>query len=452
MKLRARFLIATSVIVFLTVSVLSIAIYATVARHLLSEVDNTLDSRIIAITESIRSRNKLPSTTSASGNRRQRNPLEQALLPIRFDTVTQVLDPQGMVVIALGQVDLPITNDVLAIVRNPFAQPIRFTVKIDGDPYRMLAVPLLRGGALQLGKDISDIESAKEGILLWLFVLGLLAIAASGSAGWFIARRTARPIQKLAAAAEHIAATRELTTTLDISGDAEIEQLATSFNTMLVALRSSREQQQQLVQDASHELRTPLTSLRANSELLERENLDIETKNSILRDIRAEVDELTALTSELSSLASDQRFVEALQITDLSEAVEDVASQARRRSGRVIEIHQKMPGSVNLRASQLDRAISNLIENAIKFSPTSQPVEIFVTNKRIEVCDHGPGISDADKPFIFDRFYRAVATRALPGSGLGLAIVKQFADDHGAVVDVVDTPGGGATISIQFSE
>ncbi|GBL20816.1 signal transduction histidine-protein kinase/phosphatase MprB [Acidimicrobiaceae bacterium] len=316
----------------------------------------------------------------------------------------------------------------------------------------MLSVPIPRGGALQLGKDISDIESAKEGILLWLFVLGLLAIFASGSAGWFIARRTARPIQKLAAAAEHIAATRELTTTLDISGDAEIEQLATSFNTMLVALRSSREQQQQLVQDASHELRTPLTSLRANSELLERENLDTETKNSILRDIRAEVDELTALTSELSSLASDQRFVEALQITDLSEAVEDVASQARRRSGRVIEIHQKMPGSVNLRASQLDRAISNLIENAIKFSPTSQPVEIFVTNKRIEVCDHGPGISDADKPFIFDRFYRAVATRALPGSGLGLAIVKQFADDHGAVVDVVDTPGGGATISIQFSE
>lgn len=452
MKLRARFLIATSVIVFLTVSVLSIAIYATVARHLLSEVDNSLDARVIAVVETIRPRKNQAPLAPSQGNRRFRNPLEQALLPIRFDTVTQVIDRRGDIAIALGQVDLPISRDVAAMVRNPLAEKIRLTLQIDGVTYRMLSVPIPRGGALQLGKDISDIESAKEGILLWLFVLGLLAIFASGSAGWFIARRTARPIQKLAAAAEHIAATRELTTTLDISGDAEIEQLATSFNTMLVALRSSREQQQQLVQDASHELRTPLTSLRANSELLERENLDTETKNSILRDIRAEVDELTALTSELSSLASDQRFVEALQITDLSEAVEDVASQARRRSGRVIEIHQKMPGSVNLRASQLDRAISNLIENAIKFSPTSQPVEIFVTNKRIEVCDHGPGISDADKPFIFDRFYRAVATRALPGSGLGLAIVKQFADDHGAVVDVVDTPGGGATISIQFSE
>ena len=447
MKLRTRFLIATSVIVFLTVSVLSVAIYATVSKHLLSEVDNTLDARVVAIAESIRPRNN-----AAPGNRRQRNPLEEALLPIRFDTVTQVIDPRGNVVIALGQVDLPISNEVIEMVSNPLAQRIRITTQIDGVPYRILSVPILRGGALQLGKDISDIESAKDGILLWLFVLGLLAIAASGGAGWFIARRNARPIQKLAAAAEHIAATRELTTTLDISGDAEIEQLATSFNTMLVALRLSREQQQQLVQDASHELRTPLTSLRANSELLERENLDTETKNLILRDIRAEVDELTALTGELSSLASDQRLIEQLQIVNLGEAVEEVVERARRRSGRIINLERKSPASIRVRPSQLDRAISNLIDNALKFCPTSQPVDVFVSNNRIEVCDHGPGISDADKPHIFDRFYRAVATRALPGSGLGLAIVKQFADDHDAVVNAVDTPGGGATISIEFSE
>ena len=177
MKLRTRFLIATSVIVFLTVSVLSVAIYATVSKHLLSEVDNTLDARVVAIAESIRPRNN-----AAPGNRRQRNPLEEALLPIRFDTVTQVIDPRGNVVIALGQVDLPISNEVIEMVSNPLAQRIRITTQIDGVPYRILSVPILRGGALQLGKDISDIESAKDGILLWLFVLGLLAIAASGSA------------------------------------------------------------------------------------------------------------------------------------------------------------------------------------------------------------------------------------------------------------------------------
>ncbi len=447
MKLRTRFLIATSVTVFFTVGVLSVAIYATVARHLLSEVDDTLDARVVAIVESIRPRNNV-----APGNRRQRNPLEEALLPIRFDTVTQVIDPRGNVVIALGQVDLPISPEVIEMVSNPLAQRIRITTQIDGVPYRILSVPIRRGGALQLGKDISEIESAKDGILLWLFVLGLLAITASGSAGWFIARRTARPIQKLAAAAEHIAATRELKTTLEISGDAEVRQLAVSFNTMLGALRLSREQQQQLVQDASHELRTPLTSLRANSELLERENLDAETKNSILRDIRAEVDELAALTGELSSLASDQRLVEPLQVVDIGDAVEEVADRARRRSGRSIEFRRNETESINLRTSQLDRAVSNLIDNALKFSGASEPVEIFVSNSRIEVRDHGPGIADADKPFVFDRFYRAVATRALPGSGLGLAIVKQFADDHDAKIEVADTPGGGATMIIQFKD
>ncbi len=447
MKLRTRFLIATSVIVFLTVCILSVAIYATVSKHLLSEVDNTLDARVVAIAESIRPRNN-----AAPGNRRQRNPLEEALLPIRFDTVTQVIDPRGNVVIALGQVDLPISNEVIEMVSNPLAQRIRITTQIDGVPYRILSVPILRGGALQLGKDISDIESAKDGILLWLFVLGLLAIAASGGAGWFIARRTAQPIQKLAAAAEHIAATRELTTTLEISGDSEVRQLAVSFNSMLGALRLSREQQQQLIQDASHELRTPLTSLRANSELLERENLDAETKNLILRDIRAEVDELAALTGELSSLASDQRLVEQLEIVNLGEAVEELVDRACRRSGRIINLERKSPASIRVRPSQLDRAISNLIDNALKFSPLSGPVEVFVTARRIEVRDHGPGIADADKPYIFDRFYRAVATRAAPGSGLGLAIVKQFVDDHDAKIEVADTPGGGATISIQFVE
>ena len=447
MKLRTRFLIATSVIVFLTVGILSVAIYATVSKHLLSEVDNTLDARVVAIAESIRPRNN-----AAPRNRRQRNPLEEALLPIRFDTVTQVIDPRGNVVIALGQVDLPISNEVIEMVSNPLAQRIRITTQIDGVSYRILSVPIRRGGALQLGKDISDIESAKDGILLWLFVLGLLAIAASGSAGWFIARRTARPIQKLAAAAEHIAATRELTTTLEISGDSEVRQLAVSFNSMLGALRLSREQQQQLIQDASHELRTPLTSLRANSELLERENLDTETKNLILRDIRAEVDELAALTGELSSLASDQRLVEQLQIVNLGEAVEEVVDRACRRSGRIINLERKSPASIRVRPSQLDRAISNLIDNALKFSPLSGPVEVLVSDKRIEVCDHGPGISDADKPHIFDRFYRAVATRALPGSGLGLAIVKQFAADHDAKIEVADTLGGGATMIVQFKD
>jgi two-component system sensor histidine kinase MprB len=204
------------------------------------------------------------------------------------------------------------------------------------------------------------------------------------------------------------------------------------------------------VQDASHELRTPLTSLRANTELLERDTLDAPTRDAILRDIRAEVDELTSLSSELSALASDQRLVEDPTAVDLGEIATEVALRASRRTGRVVTVVANESQVVTVRHDQLERALSNLVDNALKFCPVALPVEIIVTNNQIDVVDHGPGISDADKPLVFDRFYRAAATRALPGSGLGLAIVKQFANDHGASVSVSDTQGGGATITITF--
>jgi two-component system sensor histidine kinase MprB len=241
-----------------------------------------------------------------------------------------------------------------------------------------------------------------------------------------------------------------LSTKLDIHGDREIEQLASSFNAMLAALQYSSDQQKQLVQDASHELRTPFTSLRANAELLQRDSLDEVTKQAVLRDIAAEIDELTELSSELTALASDQRLVEEPEEINLREACDDIATRASRRTGRTVSVSSTNPASVQVRPSQFDRAVGNLVDNALKFCPTPDNVEINIVGARVEVIDHGQGIANADKPLVFDRFYRATATRALPGSGLGLAIVKQFADDHDAIVAITDTPGGGTTVSLTF--
>ena len=446
MSLRTRLLLTTSAIVFVIVGALSVGISTIISRQLMHEIDNTLDARIEAIAATLRENIEIP-----SNGRRQRNPLSDALMPTRFDTVTQVIDPAGTVIIALGEVDLPITQQVLNIANNPAGGSARFTTSIAGVKYRMLTIPLINGGALQLAKNISEIEHAQRNIRMRLIATGLLGIFVAAIAGWWVARRTAKPIQQLADAAEHIALTQKLDTTLDIHGDREIEQLAASFNTMLGALRLSSEQQKQLVQDASHELRTPLTSLRANTELLERDTLDAPTRDAILRDIRAEVDELTSLSSELSALASDQRLVEEPTAVDLGEIATEIALRASRRTGRVVTVVANDSQVVTVRHGQLERALSNLVDNALKFCPVAVPVEIIVTNNRIDVVDHGPGISDADKPLVFDRFYRAAATRALPGSGLGLAIVKQFANDHGASVAVSDTQGGGATITITFA-
>ena len=446
MSLRTRLLLTTSAIVFVIVGALSVGMSTIISRQLIREVDNTLDARIEAIAATLRE-----SRVISPFGRRMRNPLSDALMPTRFDTVTQVIDQAGTVIIALGEVDLPITQRVLDIANNSEGGSARFTTSISGVRYRMLTIPLVNGGALQLAKDISEIEQAQQRIRMRLIATGLIGIFVAAIAGWWVARRTAKPIQQLADAAERIALTQNLDTTLDIHGDREIEQLAESFNTMLGALRLSGEQQKQLVQDASHELRTPLTSLRANTELLERNTLDAQTRDAILRDIRAEVDELTSLSSELSALASDQRLIEEPSAVDLGEVATEVALRASRRTGRAVTVVANDSLVVAVRLGQLERALNNLVDNALKFCPVALPVEILVNGKRIDVVDHGPGISDIDKPLVFDRFYRAAATRALPGSGLGLAIVKQFANDHDANVSVSDTAGGGATVTIVFA-
>ena len=444
MSIRTRLMITTSAIVLVVVGVLSIGIYSTFSRQLVRQVDKSLDDRVVMIADSLRRESQRPSIG------RQRNPLNEALLPTRFDTVTQVVDTAGTVVLALGEVELPVTDKTLQIANDPSGNVFRSTVTINGDKYRMLTVPLTGGGALQLAKDINDLQRAQNAVRGWQFALGPIGIMFAGSAGWWVARRTARPIQQLADAAEDIARTQNLSTKLDIHGDHEIEQLANSFNAMLAALQYSSEQQKQLVQDASHELRTPLTSLRANAELLQRDSLDEATKQAVLRDIAAEIDELTELSSELTALASDQRLVEEPQIVNLLEACDDIAARAFRRTGRMVSVTSTNPSSALVRPSQFDRAVGNLVDNALKFCPTPDNVEINIVGSRVEVIDHGQGIADADKPLVFDRFYRATATRALPGSGLGLAIVKQFADDHNAVVAITDTPGGGATVALSF--
>ena len=444
MSIRTRLMITTSAIVLVVVGVLSIGIYSTFSRQLVRQVDKSLDDRVVMIADSLRRESQRPNIG------RQRNPLNEALLPTRFDTVTQVVNTAGTVVLALGEVELPVTDKTLQIANDPNGTIFRSTVTIDGDKYRMLTVPLTGGGALQLAKDINDLQRAQNAVRGWQFALGPIGIMFAGLAGWWVARRTARPIQQLADAAEDIARTQNLSTKLDIHGDHEIEQLASSFNTMLAALQYSSEKQKQLVQDASHELRTPLTSLRANAELLQRDSLDEATKQAVLRDIAAEIDELTELSSELTALASDQRLVEEPQIVNLREACDDVAARASRRTGRMVSVTSTNPSSALVRPSQFDRAVGNLVDNALKFCPTPDKVEINIVGSRVEVIDHGQGIADADKPLVFDRFYRATATRALPGSGLGLAIVKQFADDHNAVVAITDTPGGGATVAVSF--
>lgn len=446
MSLRKRLSIATALVVLVTVSALAVAAYAIAGHELRTQVDDSLATRADAIVRQIDRELQRPQFFD-----RQRAPLGPTLLQPEFDAITQVIDANGNILAVLGPAELPVTDEVSALASAAVpGQSSYMTATVEGDSYRIYTLTLASGGALQLGRDITDIEDARNGMRTWLIVLGIAGIALAAGVGWLIAWRTTRPIEQLAESARTIADTQNTSDPIDVKADGEVGNLVSSFNTMLEALGRSVAQQKQLVQDASHELRTPLTSLRANAELLARDDLPADTLAEIIADIRAEIDELTSLSAELSALATDQRDTEEPSEIHVDDAVREIVERAQRRSSRPVVLHVASPGRAMVRPMQFERAVSNLVDNALKFSPPDTQVDVFVNGTRIEVHDSGPGIAPEDRAFVFDRFYRAAATRALPGSGLGLAIVKQFADIHDARTLVGASGTGGAMVGLEL--
>ena len=221
---------------------------------------------------------------------------------------------------------------------------------------------------------------------------------------------------------------------------------------MLGALAASRRQQQQLVQDASHELRTPLTSLRTSAELLERgHDIAPDERDRLLAVVAAESKELSELVTELVELATEQRTEAPFTEVALHEIVDRAVGLSRDRTGREITADVQAV-TVDGDAPLLERVVRNLLDNADRFSPPDQPVEVTLTaadgEARLTVADHGPGIPAEDRERVFDRFYRSAATRTLPGSGLGLAIVAQVVHGHGGSVRADGRDGGGAVLTV----
>ena len=328
------------------------------------------------------------------------------------------------------------------------------TVSVNGTQLRVITVPWTSTGALQYARDLSEIDEVLMGLKVRLFLAGLFATLGAWILGWFIAGRLARPIRRLSVVATEVATTRDLSINVPTKGAGEVGELGRSFSSMMTALSTSLEQQHRLVSDASHELRTPLTALRTNVESLELfQEIPEEERRAMIRDIRLEVEELATLTAELVDLATDQlRSAEPMGTVDLLTLTREIAERARRRSARPITVIDGGGNAVDGHANQLLRAISNLVDNAIKYSPEGSPIEITVDGGAIRVRDHGPGIKDIDLPHIFERFYRSQETRSAPGSGLGLAIVADAVNRHHGVVFAANAEDGGAIVGFNVPE
>ena len=336
--------------------------------------------------------------------------------------------------------------------RTPTPTPLLRTTTIDGVRYRQLTEPWRDGAAFQIARDLSETESTLDRLKLRLVLLTLAGVVGAAGLGWILAGRIVRPVRRLRDAAEDIAATDDLSTPLPTDGPGEVGSLAQSLSTMVAALATSRDQQQRLVADASHELRTPLTTLRTNVEHLQRApDLPVEQRQVVLRDIEIESRELTDLVNELVELATDRSSTdEEPELVDLAELAQTVAARAERRTGRPISVTHAGDSHVTVRPRMMERAMANLVDNAVKYSPPGTAIDVAVDGPSLEVRDHGDGIDPVDQPHVFGRFYRATTARTAPGSGLGLAIVRQIVERHGGEVWATNANGGGAAVGFRL--
>jgi two-component system sensor histidine kinase MprB len=323
---------------------------------------------------------------------------------------------------------------------------------VAGTAVRVLTERALPGGGVwQVALPLTEVNSTLARLELVLALVSLGGVALAALLGLLVSRAALVPVRHLTDAAERVAHTQDLGHRIAAGGEDELGRLAGTFNTMLEALERSRLAQRQLVSDASHELRTPLTSVRANLDALAMGDLLSPTeRDRAVAAAGAQLAELTVLVGDLVDLSKTE--VDEIEVEDvcLDLAAAHAVERARLHAPECRFVLDAEPCLVRAAPARLDRAIANLLDNAVKWGPPAGPVEVYVRSGRLDVRDHGPGIAAADLPRVFDRFYRSSAARGLPGSGLGLAIVRQVAETHGGAVRAANDRGGGARLTLEL--
>jgi two-component system, OmpR family, sensor histidine kinase MprB len=472
MTLRARIAAAAGLAVAVAVVGAAIVLYLAVRSDLRGQIDRSLTERAQALAaapssppfEAGRARKDgfagrpsfVPGRGRAGtgpGNGRRGFP--QAVQPARFGGASgyvEFISPSGAVQVPGGQSASPsiapnATDRAIAASGRGRAWSDR-TVK--GTRLRVLTIGGGSLGAVMVARPLTEVDHELSEILLILLLVGVAGIAIAALLGALVARTALAPIARFTARAETLAGSLDLAQRLEVTGRDELARLAGSFNATLDALERSVEAQRHLIADASHELRTPIASLRANIQILQDAGrLAPEDREGLRQDIIDELDELTSLVSDVVELARGSRSETTREEVRLDEIVDEALVRARRRGEARFAVALQ-PTVVRAEPERVNRAVSNLLDNARRWSPPDGLIEVALRDGVLTVRDHGPGFEEADLPHVFERFYRAAAARKLPGSGLGLAIVRQAAEAHHGYARAENAPGGGARLQVSF--
>lgn len=387
----------------------------------------------------------------------------------RFKGYSQLVQSDGKSCIYGGSTALvKVTGSDRNVAKNPQEGIIRNGVDSDGNPVRVLTTPLIVEGsggryvvkdtALLVAVSMKSTESTLNELALILLLVSGVGVIGAGAAGLAVARAGLRPVDKLTEAVEHVARTEDLSVRIPVEDDAEDEvaRLSRSFNSMTSSLANSRELQQQLIADAGHELRTPLTSLRTNIELLTRSEetgrpIPPADRKALLASVKAQMTELASLIGDLQELSrSESQRGERVQVVSLEDTVESALRRARLRGPELTITADLQPWYVRAEPSALERAVVNILDNAVKFSPEGGTIEVELGSGILTVRDHGPGIPAEELPHVFDRFWRSPSARALPGSGLGLSIVARTVQQAGGEIALARAEGGGTVATMRL--
>ena len=408
MSFRKRLMLFTALAIAVTVAGASVAVWIVAKHELYKQLDQTL---------AVQAQNS-DHGTFGGGN---------------MNTVTIHRDGDPT-----GNLNIPVTSRAL---HAQSSYTINTTVQ--NVAARELVLPF-NGGVIISAYPLAPTQHALSRIRFWIVLVGGIGIALAAALAAFVANAALQPVKRLTAAAESVAATGDLSERVEVASGDELGRLATRFNAMLAALEESVGRQRRLVADASHELRTPLTAARTNVDLLREGKLPEEEQRRALDEASIELDSLTSLVSDLVELARGEERKLRIEELRLDELVEGVVERARARAPHATFVMSLTPTTVRVDPVLLERAVSNLLDNAVKYSPAGAPIEVSVREGEVLVADHGPGIAEEDLPRIFDRFYRAAAARSKPGAGLGLAIVREAAEAHGGHASVESSSSGAA--------
>jgi two-component system, OmpR family, sensor histidine kinase MprB len=467
MSLRARMGLASGVAVALAVFAVAISAYAGTRSELRSQVDNSLRGLAQPILDRARSG---PGGPGQDGNPRPGQPSTTGPLGVTntdcdlglgvdrgptFGAAAGVkgfIAPNGSACTVSGNSgSIPVDARARALARSQHGQ--YFTdATVDGHHLRALVTGIPGHGALVVALPLQNVDQALSSQLLLLILIAAAGIALAALLGILVARTALAPIARFTRRAEQIAANPERhNLRLEEEGGDELGRLAETFNATLDALERSVQSQRNLVADASHELRTPIATLRANLQLMRDESrLSAADRDALREDMISELDELTGLVGDVVELARGSKPTGAQGDVRVDAIAEDVAERTRRRAPDLTVQTTLEPTLVLGEADRIARAITNLLDNARKWSPSDGLIEVGLRDGVLTVRDHGPGFEAEDLPFVFDRFHRAREARSKPGSGLGLAIVRQAAEAHGGSAEAHNAPGGGALLRVSF--